>query len=140
MRATHTLNVDRCNVSVEIAAITGGNMADVVVEAVGHQTETLNMCIPLVRRCGTILAFGVPDDEIYPQQFREMFYKNLTLIGSVVPDAQDDFPLAMDMIDQGRIDVTPLLTHELPFTEAQRGFEMARDKSDGAIKIILAVE
>ena len=53
------------------------------------------------------------------------------------PDAQNNFPLAMDMIAQGRIDVSPMITHRLPYTEVQRGFELSLHKKDEAIKIVL---
>ena len=66
-----------------------------------------------------------------------MFQKNITLIGSVGPEAQSDFPLAMDMIAQGRMDVSPIITHHLPFTEVQKGFELFVDHRDEAIKVVL---
>ena len=91
---------------------------------------------PTLKREGTLLAFGVPDDHIYDFHFADFFRKNLKFIGSVGPDAQNDFPLAMDMIAQGRLDVSPIITHHLPFTEAQLGFEMALNKKDEAIKIV----
>jgi threonine dehydrogenase-like Zn-dependent dehydrogenase len=136
MKATHTINATEVDTVAAVEAITNGRMADLVVEMVGHQTETINHCIDLVKRGGTILAFGVPDDAIYDFRFSDFFRKNIRFIGSVGPEAQNDFPLAMDMITQGRIDVSPTITHHLPFTEAQRGFEMSFYKKDGAIKII----
>jgi threonine dehydrogenase-like Zn-dependent dehydrogenase len=54
-----------------------------------------------------------------------------------MPDVQDDFPMAMDMIAQGRIDVSPILTHCLPFDQVQRGYEMFMNRTDGAIKVVL---
>ena len=39
------------------------------------------------------------------------------------------------MIVQGRIDVSPIITHTLPVDEAQRGFELFHNKEDGAIKV-----
>ena len=112
-------------------------MADLVVEVVGHQTETINTCLKLLKREGTLLAFGVPDDEVYDFHFAEFFRKNIKFLCSVGPDVQNDFPLAMDMIAQGRIDVSPIITHHLPFTEVQKGFEMALHKKNEAIKIVL---
>jgi threonine dehydrogenase-like Zn-dependent dehydrogenase len=136
MRATHTVNVGNTDPIEVVREVTGGRMADLVVEAVGHQTETINRCIDLVKREGTILAFGVPDDDYYSIYFNELFRKNITLMTSVGPDVQNDFPLAMDFITQGRIDVSPIISHIIPFTEAQRGFEMSLYKEDGAIKIV----
>ena len=140
MRATHCINAAKEIVVDTVADITGGKMADVVIEAVGHQPDTINGCLDLVKRGGTVVAFGVPDQKIYPFRFADFFRKNIRLIGSVGQDVQTDVPLAMDMIMQGRIDVAPLITHHLPFTDAQRGFDLALAKQDGAIKIIFEYE
>lgn len=137
MHATHSVNSATEDIVASVKDITDGKMADLVVEVVGHQTETINTCLKLLKRGGTLLAFGVPDDEVYDFHFAEFFRKNLQFIGSVGPDVQNDFPLAMDMIAQGRIDVSPIITHHLPFTEAQKGFEMALHKKNEAIKIVL---
>lgn len=137
MRATHTVNAATEDLVEKVKDITDGRMADLVVEVVGHQTETINTCLKLLKREGTLLAFGVPDDEVYDFHFAEFFRKNIQFIGSVGPDVQNDFPLAMDMIAQGRIDVSPIITHRLPFTEVQKGFEMALHKKNEAIKIVL---
>ncbi len=136
MRATHTINAAQEDPVAVVAELTDGRMADLVIEVVGHQTETINQCLQLLKKEGTLLAFGVPDDEVYNFDFADFFRKNLRFIGSVGPEAQNDFPLARDMILQGRFDVSPIITHHLPFTEAQRGFEMSLNKKDEAIKIV----
>ena len=137
MQATHTINAAETDTVTAVEQITDGRMADLVFEVIGHQTETINQCMDLVKRDGTILAFGVPDEPTYPFGFGDLFRKNIRLIGSVGPDAQNNFPLAMDMIAQGRIDVSPMITHRLPFTDVQRGFELSLYKKDEAIKIVL---
>jgi 2-desacetyl-2-hydroxyethyl bacteriochlorophyllide A dehydrogenase len=136
MRATHCINAAKEIVIDAVADITDGRMADVVIEAVGHQHDTINACLDLVKRGGTVVAFGVPDEKIYPFHFADFFRKNIHLIGSVGQEIHIDVPLAMDMIMQGRINVTPLITHHLPFTDVQRGFDLALSKQNGAIKII----
>lgn len=136
MRATHTINAAHEDPVAAVEEITEGRMADLVIEVVGHQTETINQCLHLLKRGGTLLAFGVPDDQVYDFHFADFFRNNIQFIGSVGPDAPNDFPLAMDMIAQGRFDVSPIITHHLPFTEAQRGFEMSLNKKDVAIKIV----
>ena len=136
MRATHCINATKEVVIDAVADITGGKMADVVIEAVGHQHQTINDCLDLVKRGGTVVAFGVPDEKVYPFRFADFFRKNIQLIGSVGQEVHTDVPLAMDMIIQGRINVAPVITHRLPFRDAQRGFDLALSKRDGAIKII----
>lgn len=140
MRATHVVNPDREDVVAAVRNITDGRMADLVVEIVGHNQDTVNLCLNLTKRLGTVLAFGVPDDDVYAFNYRDFFSKNVTLVGSVGPDSLNDYPLAMDMIAQGRIDVSPIITHHLPFTEVQKGFELFIDHRDEAIKVVLDYE
>jgi threonine dehydrogenase-like Zn-dependent dehydrogenase len=138
MRTTHRVNVDREDPEAAVREITGGKMADLVFEAVGHQTETIELCMNLVRRQGTVVAFGVPDVAVYENFPYARFYrKNLTLIGSVGPDVAPDYSLARDMIVQGRVDVSPIVTHVLPFQAVQRAFELFADRRDGAVKVVL---
>jgi threonine dehydrogenase-like Zn-dependent dehydrogenase len=137
MKATHTVNCDREDAQAVVRELTGGKMADLVVEAVGHQTETINSCMKLIRRQGKLLCFGVPDDVQYPFSYGEFFRLNLSLIASVGPDVIPNFSLARDFISQGRINMSPLVTHVVPFQEIQRGFELFVDRLDGAIKVII---
>ncbi|MBT3270597.1 zinc-binding dehydrogenase [Candidatus Poribacteria bacterium] len=142
MGATHVVNSGEEDVVARVRDITGGEMADIVVEIVGHNTETLAACVSLVRREGTVLAFGVPDDAVYPVPFGEMFGKNISLISSVGPDCQHDYPLAIDMIHQGRLDVTPILSHDMPFTtdDVQTGYELFVGRKEGAVKVMIHME
>ena len=141
MMATHTVHVDGEDPVAAVRDITDGRMADLVFEAVGHQTDTIRLCSKLVRRLGTILAFGVPDDTEYEDlPFGEMFSKNVTLIGSVGPDGVSGYALARDMILQRRVDVSPMITHILPFRDVQHAHELFVDRMQGAIKVVLDYE
>tara|TARA_B100001013_G_C24592971_1_gene435569 strand:- start:364 stop:1338 length:975 start_codon:yes stop_codon:yes gene_type:complete len=137
MRATHVINSKKENPVEIVKDITNGKMADLVVEMVGHQTETINDCLDLVKRGGTILAFGVPDDNNYNFRYGDFFRRNIHLISTVGPEELKDYPLAMDFIVQGRINVSPIITHHLPFTEVQCGFDLFSDRQDEAIKVVL---
>ena len=136
--ATHTLDPHACDdLAAALREATGGRLADLVVEAVGHQTDTLDRAIDLVRLEGTILAFGVPDDPVYPVRFQTLFRRKAVLISSVQPDPQRDFPLALDLIHQGRYDPRPLVSHRLPLAQAPEAFRIATERSDGAVKVLL---
>jgi len=137
MRATVTVNATREDPLKRIEEITDGRMADIAFEMVGHNTETINTCIDAVKRLGTVLCFGVPDEDVYPIQYPKIIRKNISVIGSIGPEAQADFPLAMRWIVEGRIDVSPIITQRMPFTEVQRGFEMFTRERDKSIKIVL---
>ena len=137
MRATATIHAEREHVLSRIEEITDGRMADIAFEMVGHNTETINTCLDAVKRLGTVLCFGVPDDDVYPIHYPKIIRKNISVIGSIGPEAQADFPLAMRWIAEGRIDVSPIITHRMPFTDVQKGFETFIYERDKAIKVLL---
>jgi threonine dehydrogenase-like Zn-dependent dehydrogenase len=140
MKATHTIHVDREDPIQLVHELTAGRGADIVVEAVGHQPETLKLAVDLCRREGTVLMFGVPAAEAYPLPVWQMMVKNIRYIASIHPLVQRDLPLALDMICQERIRVAPLITHRFPFAESQAAFEMAVARRDNPIKILIEAD
>jgi threonine dehydrogenase-like Zn-dependent dehydrogenase len=138
MLATDTINPDRDDLLGAVRELTDGRMAHIVVEAAGHQTETINTCIEVAANRGTVMAFGAPDTLIYEGfQFLDFFRKNLTLISSVGPDIAADCGLARDMIASGLLPVTPLVTDCLPLSDAQSAYEIFSQRRNGAIKVFI---
>ena len=137
MGATAVVNVDQEDPIAAVADLTDGAMADLVIEAVGHENQALNLCVDLCRRQGRIHYFGVPPQVIDGIRWRDLLMKNLSLTTSVGPDFTRDFPLAMQWIGDGRIDVKPLVTHSFPLSEIQTAFETFSDRKDGACKVLI---
>jgi threonine dehydrogenase-like Zn-dependent dehydrogenase len=137
MGATATICNSKEDPIEAIRRITGGQMAEVVIEAVGHQDQALNLCIDLCQHSGRILYFGVPPEFIDRVRWRDLFFKNITLHTSVNPDFRRDFPLAMRWIGEGRIDVSKVITHRYRLDEIQTAFETFRDRKDGALKVLV---
>ncbi len=130
-----------CNATEDPAAkvkeLTSGKLADVVIEAVGHAEQQFNLCIDLLGYGGQILYFGVPPEFINGLRWRDLVFKNGSVVTSINPDFRRDFPLAMQWIAERRIDVKPLVTHRLPLAKIQEAFETFRDRRDGAIKVFV---
>lgn len=137
MGATQVINTQQDDPIAAVRRITGGNLADVVIEAVGHRDHALNLCADLCRQGGRILFFGVTAERIDGIEWRKLFLKNLTVHNSVNPDFVRDFPLAMRWIAERRIDVSPIITHRYPLAEIQTAFETFRDRTDGALKVFI---
>ena len=138
MGATHTVCGNATEVAAGIESITEGKLVDLAVEAVGKE-ETLNLAAKLVKRNGTLLAFGVPHKFNYDFAFHNFFWNEGRLICSLGPTV-DDFRVAVDMISNGVISVVPLLTHTFPFSHAQEAFTLFADRTDGVIKVALTAE
>ena len=108
-----------------------------MIECVGHADQQLNLCIQLCGHGGQLLSFGVPPEIINGLRWRDLFFKNISVYTSVGPDFDRDFPLAMKWIKEGRLDVSPLITHRFRLSQLQEAFELFRDRKDGAIKVIV---
>jgi L-iditol 2-dehydrogenase len=136
MGATHVINRSNSDPAEMVKEITNGSMVDLAIEAVGKDS-TVNDCFALARGSGVALVFGVPRKSIYELVFPELFRKELKLLGSVGPEVHIDFPPAVDLVANDGLDVSQIISHRMPLDDTQKAFEMAAEKKDGAIKILL---
>lgn len=135
--ATHTVNTTRADPIAAVMDLTGGQGADMVVEAVGQEL-TYNLCAPLVRKGGYITLYGLAKKNPMLFDFLALTRKEPTIITSIQGDKEKDFTLARDLIVSRRVDVRPLITHHLAIEQVQHAFELAESRQDGAVKIVLA--
>lgn len=110
---------------------------DICIEAVGHQMDTLNDCIELVRQRGTILAFGVPDHNVYAVEFERFFRKNAHLIAVVTPEWSEYLRQARDLYLARRAELDIFFTHRFPIGNAGQAFRMYERHEDGIIKALI---
>jgi threonine dehydrogenase-like Zn-dependent dehydrogenase len=114
-----------------------GLLPEFVIEAVGHRAQAFNDAVRLVREYGTVLFFGVPPHTIDGTTLRALMWKNGTLLTSLHPDFERTFPLAMQWIAEGRVNLAPLLTHRFDLSDLQQAFDVFRDRTDGALKVLV---
>ncbi|MDZ4687566.1 MAG: zinc-binding dehydrogenase [Planctomycetaceae bacterium] len=137
MGATATICNAQENPVTAVRDLLGGELAEIVIECVGHANQAFNDCIELCGYGGRILYFGVPPEILDGVRWRDLFYKNISVHTSVNPDFRRDFPLAMRWIAERRINVAPLITHRYALADIQTAFETFRDRVDGAIKVLV---
>jgi L-iditol 2-dehydrogenase len=118
--------------------LTGGEGADLVVEAVGRR-ETLLQSVGLCRTGGLLFWFGLPDtDDPVPLDFRLFFRRKLTAVATYGAQSEPgltSFRVAIEHIRRGEIDVAPLLTHVVPVEEIDHAFRLAEASADGVLKV-----
>jgi len=134
--ANHVINRSQDNFADIMREITGGSMADLAIEAVGKDS-TVNDCFRLVKRSGVVLAFGVPRKSVYEFDFPDFFNREIKLIGSLGPDIQSEFPIAVELIADNSIDAQKLISHRMALDDIQKAFELVTERKDGAVKILL---
>ncbi len=115
------------------------NPPDICIEAVGHQTDTINDCLELVRKYGTVVAFGVPDHPVYALEYEIFFRKNAVLMGTVTPDWAEYLAKARDLFAANREELARFVTHRMTIREAEKAFQIYERHEDGIVKAVLDV-
>jgi threonine dehydrogenase-like Zn-dependent dehydrogenase len=110
---------------------------DICIEAVGHQMDTINDCFELIRKRGTIVAFGVPDHDVYSIEFETFFRKNAVLMATVTPQWDEYLGKARDLFLIYREELEPWVTHRLPIREAEKAFSLYERREEGIVKAVL---
>jgi threonine dehydrogenase-like Zn-dependent dehydrogenase len=110
---------------------------DIVIEAVGHQVATLNHAIEAAAFCGTVLYFGVADDDSYPISMRTMLRNNLTLKSGVTLDRRRVLEAADAFAREHPELLTKYLTHTFRVDEVQEAFELACRPVPERVKIAI---
>ena len=121
--ADRTINTAEHADEVEAFAADKGYF-DVILEAAG-QGATVAGALRYVRPRGTIVLVGQGATAELPVS--AVVTRELDLRGSFRFDRE--FALAVELIGDRRIDLSPLLSHTLPAAEADRAFVLAGDKS-----------
>jgi S-(hydroxymethyl)mycothiol dehydrogenase len=124
MGATHTVNSRTTDPVEAIRALTGGNGADVVIEAVGR-TETYKQAFYARDLAGTVVLVGVPTPEMQLElPLLDVFGRGGSLKSSWYGDClpSRDFPMLIDLHQQGRIDLGAFVTKTIGLGEVEQAF------------------
>ncbi|MCY0877592.1 MAG: alcohol dehydrogenase catalytic domain-containing protein [Firmicutes bacterium] len=113
--------------------LTGGHGADVVVEAVGLETS-LNLALEIARGFATVSAVGAFTEKRLPVAMRRVFARNLTLKGGLA-NVLSVAPRVMDLLENGRLDLSWLFSHHLPLRDGPRGYQLFSRRD--ALKVLL---
>lgn len=139
--STHAFNNGKEDPEDKVRALTGGAMADLVIEAAG-EVETINLAARLVREKGILYYFGVPRKRAFPFEFTEFYRKYAqTFTSGAAMNQEDKYPFkaALELIANGEIDVKGMLTHRYDMSRLAEAYELAKNREDGVIKALIAM-
>jgi 2-desacetyl-2-hydroxyethyl bacteriochlorophyllide A dehydrogenase len=123
-----------------VKELTGGEGADIVIEAVGGRAPTFANDVHMLARTGTLGIIGMYS---VPQTLdsQEAMAKQIqiTWINSYGAwEGVPEFKIALDMMMAGRFQPDKLITHRFSLDETAAGFAAASDKTEsGAIKVLI---
>ncbi|PRX99620.1 S-(hydroxymethyl)mycothiol dehydrogenase [Allonocardiopsis opalescens] len=122
--ATHTVNATGADPVAAIQGLTGGNGADVVIEAVGRP-ETYQQAFYARDLAGTVVLVGVPTPEMrLDLPLLDVFGRGGALKSSWYGDClpSRDFPMLIDLYLRNRLDLDGFVTETIALDQVEEAF------------------
>jgi len=120
----------------DIVARTGGDGVDVLLEMSGSGSA-IDSGLAMVRNGGVAALLGIPSDDVEINLAERIIFKGLTVLGINGRRMFETWYQTQALVTSGRVDLTPIITHDLPFEDFDRAFALM--KSGEAAKIVLTL-
>lgn len=138
MGADEVLRYDE-DVHGAVGRATGGRLADVVVEATGHQGP-LDLASSLVRVRGRLVIAGYHQDGPRTINLQHWNWNGIDVVNAHERDPgiyRAGMREAVRLVAAGELDASPLLTHSFPLAEINAAFATAASRPPGFLKAIV---
>lgn len=134
--ADDAFNAKQEGLAMHLRDITGGDGADASFEVVGAAAP-IDLAIRCVRKGGQVILIGNLQPST-PFPLQEVVTRQITLRGSC--SCAGEYPEAIRRIEDGSIQVEPLLSAVAPLEEGAGWFKRLYDNKEGLLKVVLKPE
>lgn len=130
--ADFTINITKKSIDSIVQDISATMPVDTIIEAAG-QVAAVNMALMLSRKSGEVVLAGIFENisEIDPSL---IVRKELSVKGSLCY-TKEEFSESLRLIASGKIDISKIITHRLPFNQIKEGIELIKARE--AMKVCL---
>jgi alcohol dehydrogenase len=134
MGADVVLDQKEGDVISEVKRLTGGG-ADVAIEALGLQ-ETFENSLRCLRPGGTLSSLGVYSGKLQvPYDAFAAGIGDYKIVTTLCPGGKERMRRLMNLVQSGRFDPTPLITHRFSLDNIVEAYEMFAERRDGVLKV-----
>lgn len=136
MGADIVLDPHAADLVSEIKNLTGGG-ADVAIEALGVQ-ETFENCLRCLRPGGTLSSLGVYSGKLLvPYDAFAAGIGDYKIVTTLCPGGKERMRRLMSMVQSGRFDPTPLITHRFTLDNIVEAYDLFGSRRDGVLKVAI---
>jgi alcohol dehydrogenase len=136
MGADVVLNQNEVDVISEVKRLTDGG-ADVAIEALGIQ-ETFENALRCLRPGGTLSSLGVYSGKLQvPYDAFAAGIGDYKIVTTLCPGGKERMRRLMNLVQSGRFDPTPLITHRFSLDNIVQAYAMFAERRDGVLKIAI---
>lgn len=126
--ADEALNTVGAPLGAGVREVFAGEMADIVIEAVGS-TQAYQEAFEAVGRGGTLIAFsGVAESTGLSLDLHRLHYEEIQIV-PIYHHTPGDFASAVQAIVRREVPVARLITARLPLMELSRALEMVQERT-----------
>lgn len=136
MGADVVLDYRAVDVVAEVKRLTGGG-ADVAIEALGTQ-QTFENSLRSLRPGGILSSLGVYSGKL--QMPYDAFAAGLgdhRVVTTLCPGGKERMRRLLSLVQSGRFDPTPLITHRFPLDKITEGYQLFGERLDGVLKVAI---
>lgn len=119
--ATKAFNIADGDAIDKIKELTGGYGADVYLEGSGHPSAVLQG-LTLLRKLGRFVEYSVFKEDVSVDWSIISDDKELDVRGAHL--GKNTWPAAIKMLEEGRLPMEEICTHQLPLADFQKGLDM----------------
>jgi len=134
--ATEAINVRESDALARIAELTNGQGADVVIETAGSEI-TLKQTADAVSRGGTIVLVGMTPSDETCFNFMKLMGKEGQL--KTIFRYRNLYPVAINAIASGAIDVKGIVSHEFDFDHVKEAFDFVSANAKDVVKAVIRI-
>jgi threonine dehydrogenase-like Zn-dependent dehydrogenase len=141
MGADATFNLAEHDILQEIARLTGGRGADCTVEASGASSSFPD-AVRATATGGTVVvlsSYSGPDEAALQIPLRDWGWGigDKRILGTFARSGGERVSRILRLVENGRIDPLPLVTHEYRFDEVERAFADMASRAAGLVKPLI---
>jgi len=136
MGADVALDYREVDVIAEVKRLTDGG-ADVAIEALGVQ-QTFENALRTLRPGGTLSSLGVYSGKL--QVPYDAFAAGLgdhRIVTTLCPGGKERMRRLLSLVQSGRFDPTPLLTHRFSLEQIIEGYQIFGERREGVLKVAI---
>jgi len=127
------INYKNENIPEKILEYTLGKGAQCVVDFAGTEQSLRNACFSAAKG-GTISMLGFPKEDVL-LPLKQIIMNEIELIGNRANPNCPEY--CIQMIAEGRIDLTDILTHRFPMKDFETAFNIFNNRLDNSLKVAI---
>jgi threonine dehydrogenase-like Zn-dependent dehydrogenase len=114
--AHHTIDIESQDLLETVAAITGGDMADLVIDCASGGTDSVKTALQLARKRGVVILAGQKRRKL-PEFDSDMIIARFLTVKGMRGHSYESVELALQLIAANRHNVTAMSTHTFALKE-----------------------